>query len=254
MNSIDIVKYLETKYPKTLAYEYDNVGLQVGSLNKKCQIVLVTLDVTKEVIQEAIALKADLIISHHPLIFKPLLSVATETPRGKIVADLLKNNIALYSAHTNYDLAEGGMNDELAKVLGIQNPQLLDEDERIGRWGPIQPSPIADYIAFVKRVLAVDNLRFVGKLEGTVKIVGVSGGSGSNHFGSAMKKNCDLYITGDVTYHTALDCLALGQNVLDVGHYAEKIFKKALQADLEKTFPAISFLVSKVASDPFQSL
>lgn len=254
MNAIDIVHFLESRFPKELAYDYDNVGLQVGSLNKPCKTVLVTLDVTKALVQEAIARGADLIISHHPLIFKPLLNVATETPRGKIVADLLKNNIALYSAHTNYDLAEGGMNDELAKVLGIQNPQLLDETERIGRYGSIVPAPMVEYIDFVKKVLEVDNVRFVGSLKGMVRTVGVSGGSGSNHVGQAMKKNCDLYITGDVTYHTALDCVAMGQNLLDVGHYAEKIFKKSIKALLEAAFPDLKFLVSDVDSDPFHAI
>jgi dinuclear metal center YbgI/SA1388 family protein len=242
---------METKYPKTLAYSWDNVGLQVGSMNKKCQTVLVTLDVTKAVINEAISLKADLIISHHPLIFKPLDNVATETPRGHIISQLIKNNIALYSAHTNYDLAEGGMNDQLAKMLKIQNPQVLDETEGIGRVGTVEPISMKDYIAFAKTVFSVENARFVGKMDSIVKIVGVSGGSGSNHVGSAMKKNCDLYITGDVTYHTALDCLQMGQNILDVGHYAESIFKTALATDIQTAFPDLTVLISAVNSDPF---
>jgi len=251
MNSIDVIKYLETKFPKTLAYDWDNPGLQVGSLNKKCQTVLVTLDVTKEVVKEAIALKADLIISHHPLIFKPLSSIVTETPRGKMLSDLIKNNIAVYSTHTNYDLALGGMNDELASVLGLGDIQVLDEVEQMGRFGTVPPQPMTDFIEFVKQKLEVQTCRFIGRLDSTVKIVGISGGSGSNHVGSAMKKQCDLYITGDVTYHTALDCVQMGQNVLDVGHYAEKIFKKAIQSDLKNVFPDLPILVSAIDTDPY---
>lgn len=254
MNSIEVIKYLESKYPKTLAYEYDNVGLQVGSLNKKCTTILVTLDVTKAVIAEAIAVKAELIISHHPLIFKPLLNVTIESPRGYIIEQLIRHNIALYSAHTNYDLASGGMNDELANALEIINPQVLDDSEGMGRFGTVKPQPISSFIAFAKDRLGVKTARYIGSLEGEVKIVGISGGSGSNHVGQAMKKNCDLYITGDVTYHTALDCQAMGQNVLDIGHYAESIFKRAIKADLQAMFPNLCILASMVDTDPYLTL
>lgn len=254
MNAIDIVKFFETKYPKTLAYEWDNVGLQVGSLNRKCKTVLVTLDVTKEVVAEAVELKADLILSHHPLIFKPIYNVATESPRGRIIAELIQNRIALYSAHTNYDLAEGGMNDELATVLNIRHAELLDETENIGRYGTVDPVPVLEYIDFVKQTLGIRSARYIGKTDSVVQIVGISGGSGSNHVGSAQKKNCDLYITGDVTYHTALDCRAMGQNVLDIGHYAEAIFKTAVSKLLSEAFPDVEFHVSAVDTDPYVTL
>jgi len=254
MNAIDIIKYLETKYPKTLAYDWDNVGLQVGSLNKKTKAVLITLDVTKEVVKEAIAKKIDLIISHHPLIFKPLTSVAIESPRGWMINQLIKNDIALYAMHTNYDLAEGGMNDELAKMLHIHEPILLDEIDHIGRFGTIEPTPMKAYIDFVKKVLEVDSVRFIGSLDKTVQVVGISGGSGSNHVGQAKKQNCDLYITGDVTYHTALDCLQMGLNVLDIGHYAEKVFKKAISTDLTAKFTDISITDSLVDTNPYVTL
>lgn len=251
MNSIQVTKYLESKYPKTLAYDWDNPGLQVGSLNKKCLKVMVTLDVTKEVVKEAINLDVDLIISHHPLIFKPISNIITESPRGKILSDLIKNNIAVYSMHTNYDLSVGGMNDELANVLEMENPVVLDDVEGIGRVGTVKERPMAEMIDFIKEKLEIDHCRFIGKLDSSVKILGVSGGSGSNHVGAAMKKQCDLYITGDVTYHTALDCIQMGQNVLDVGHYAEKIFKKAVQKDLQNTFPEIQIIISQIDTDPY---
>ena len=251
MNAIDIIKYLETKYPKSLAYDWDNVGLQVGSLNKKTKSILITLDVTKEVIKEAIAKKVDLIISHHPLIFKPLMSLSIESPRGWMINQLIKNDIALYTMHTNYDLADGGMNDELARLLNIQEPKLLDEIELIGRVGSVEPQSMKSYIDFVKTTLQIDSSRFIGSLDKPVKRVGISGGSGSNHVGQAKKQNCDLYITGDVTYHTALDCLQMGLNVLDIGHYAEKIFKKAIRNDLQSQFLDVLILESMVDTNPY---
>jgi len=138
MNLVEIIKYFETKYPKELAYEWDNVGIQVGTLNIVANKVLVTLDVTKEVIKEAIDKKVNLIISHHPLLFNPLDKIIFDTPRGWMIKNLIKHNITVYSAHTNYDLAEGGMNDEFAKILKLQNVGLLDEVDGIGRYGDIE--------------------------------------------------------------------------------------------------------------------
>jgi len=254
INLVDVVKHLETKYPKTLAYEWDNVGLQVGSLNRKASVILVTLDVTKDVVKEAIALKADLIISHHPLIFKPVSSVATESPRGWMIDKLIKNDIALYAMHTNYDLADGGMNDRLAKLLGIRDPKLLDETEKIGRYGAIDPQSMSSYILKVKNALGIGSARFIGAIDKNVVIVGVSGGSGSNHVGQAKRQGCDLYITGDVTYHTALDCVQMGLSVLDVGHYAEKIFKGAVAEELSEAFCDLKVVVSAVDTDPYVTL
>lgn len=254
MNSIEVIKYLESKFPKELAYEWDNVGLQVGSLNKKVKKVLVTLDVTKEVVIEAVTLKADLIISHHPLIFKPINNVLIESPRGWMINQMIKHDIALYSMHTNYDLADGGMNDVLSELLGIQNPKLLDSIDGIGRYGEIEPMCIMDFIKKIKSVLNVEHVRLIGSLDKIVRIVGVSGGSGSNHVGQAKRLNCDVYLTGDVTYHTALDCIQMGLNVIDVGHYAEKVFKKAIAEELIGKFPEIETVISAVDSNPYQIL
>jgi GTP cyclohydrolase I len=254
MNGIDITKFLETLYPQSLAYDWDNVGLQVGSLNRKVRSVLITLDVTKEVVKEASDMKVDLIISHHPLIFKPISSVSIESPRGWIINHLIKHDIALYSMHTNYDLAEGGMNDELALVLGIRSPQVLDEIERIGRFGEVDEMDMSSFVAKVKTALQIDSVRLIGSLDKRIRIVGISGGSGSNHVGQAKKQNCDVYLTGDVTYHTALDCIQMGLNVLDVGHYAEKIFKVAIARQIQKKYPELTVIISGIDSNPYQSV
>lgn len=254
MNLTDITRHLEAKYPKTLAYDWDNVGLQVGSLNKKASVVLVTLDVTKDVVKEAVALKADLIVTHHPLIFKPVASIATESPRGWMIDKLVKHDVALYAMHTNYDLADGGMNDRLAKLLGIREPKLLDEEEGIGRYGAVDPQPMAGFIMKAKAVLGVASARFIGSIDKNVSVVGVSGGSGSNHVGQAKRQGCDLYVTGDVTYHTALDCVQMGLSVLDVGHYAEKVFKTAIAEELSAAFPDVRIVVSTVDTDPYETV
>ncbi len=252
MNLVEIIKYFETKYPKELAYEWDNVGVQVGSLNILAKKVLVTLDVTKEVVKEAIDLKVNMILSHHPLIFNPIDRIIFDTPRGWIIKNLIKHNITVYSAHTNYDLADGGMNDEFARILNLKNPSLLDEIDNIGRYGDIEEMTFDEFLAKIKKDLKLDHVKVIGRTDKLIQRVGISGGSGSKHMYQAKKQNCDVYLTGDVTYHTALDAIQSGMTLVDIGHHAEKIFVEAIKRDLTSVFPEIEFISSSVNTNPYK--
>lgn len=251
MNSIEIIRFFETKYPVDLAYDWDNCGLQVGTLNNRVKKVLITLDITKKVVKEAIANKVDLIISHHPLMFTPMKNIVFDSPKGWIVKHLIQNNITVYSAHTNFDQADGGMNDVLAKALQIENPMLMDEVDNIGRFGKIQPMIFADFVKHVKKVFALDSIKVIGNTDKTVETVGISGGSGSHHMYAAKKRNCDVYITGDITYHTALDAVQLGITLMDVGHHVEVVFIDYVSKMLEKQFPDIEFIESQIDTNPY---
>jgi dinuclear metal center YbgI/SA1388 family protein len=254
MNLFEITRYFESKYPKDLAYDWDNVGLQVGSLNIKANKVLITLDVTKEVVKEAIQLKANMILSHHPLMFTPMKTIGFDSPKGWMIKNLIKHNITVYSAHTNYDVAEGGMNDTLAKALEMKQPKLLDLNDEIGRYGDIEPVEFDQFIENIKRQLKVDVVKVIGRDDKLVKTIGISGGSGSKHMYQAKMRGCDVYLTGDVTYHTALDAVAMGLTIVDIGHHAEKIFVPTIQSELSKQFPEIDFIESQVDTNPFKSL
>ena len=254
MNSIEVIKYFESKYPTELAYEWDNVGLQVGTLNTKVDRVLVTLDVTKEVVKEAIKNKVNLIISHHPLMFKPMQNIVFDSPRGWIVKHLVQHNIAVYSAHTNFDQAEGGMNDILAKEIGIMEPKLLDETDNIGRYGLIPKTKVKSFVDQLKKVFDLQSVKVIGKVDKNVETVGISGGSGSHHMYAAKKRNCDVYITGDITYHTALDAIQLGLTLIDVGHHVEVIFVREVSKDLRHQFPDLEIMESKVKTNPYEEL
>lgn len=252
MNLVDIIKFFEIKYPKDLAYEWDNVGLQVGTLNLKAKKVLVSLDVTKDVVKEAIRLKANMILSHHPLMFSPVKTIIFDAPKGWMIKNLIKHNITVYSAHTNYDVADGGMNDTMAKALEIKNPKLLDLNDEIGRYGDIDPLPFDDFIAYIKKRLNLDVVKVIGRDDRTIKTIGISGGSGSKHMYQAKMRGCDAYLTGDVTYHTALDAISLGLTMIDIGHHAEKIFVSTITQELSSEFPEIEFIESDVNTDPFK--
>lgn len=256
MNGSEILKALERHFPSELAYEWDNVGLMVGTMNKEVSTILVTLDVTKDTLKEAIRLDADLIISHHPLIFSPLKRLHLDTYKGALIEGLIKHDIAVFSAHTNYDLANGGMNDMLAGRLGLRETTHLeatDPDHGIGRIGSLPgPLSIEAAIKHIKQALQIDHARYIGnKKDKTVRTVAISGGSGADHAVAAKKKGADLYVTGDVSYHEAHDMMQLGLRALDVGHTAEKHFKQAMKTWLESLSDNVTVHAYAPDQDPF---
>ncbi len=255
MNGIDIVKIFEAIYPKDLAYNWDNVGLQVGTLNKEIMNLLLTLDLTLEVVEEAIENKIELIVVHHPLIFTALKSINTDTYKGKIIEKLIKSDIALYVAHTNFDLSNFGMNTILANILNLKNQEVLDlttEDEGLGKVGTVSPLKMSEYISVVKNTFKVNNARFIGNLNNIVSKVAITGGSGSSTITKASNSNVDLLITGDISYHQAHDALALGLNVLDIGHNIEKHFVYELKNILKSKGVESNILISKINTNPYK--
>ncbi len=136
-----IFRELEAWAPKTFAYDWDNVGLQVGSISDKTEAVLVTLDVNDAVVDEAIRLGANVIVSHHPMLFKPLKTIDFNTPKGKLVRKLIKHDITVYASHTNLDIAEGGVNDLLAEKIGIENvqPMVVTHEEPLYKLAVFTP-------------------------------------------------------------------------------------------------------------------
>ncbi len=255
MNGIEIIGIFEQLYPKDLAYKWDNVGLQIGTINKEINNVLLSLDLTLEVVEEAIQNKTELIIVHHPLIFSPLKSIETDTYKGKIIEKLIKSNIALYVAHTNFDVSSFGMNTMLANMLNLKNQKVLEfttEDEGIGKVGTVNSITMKDYINTVKETFKVENARFIGDMNKIVNRVAITGGSGSSTINSASDNDVDVLITGDISYHHAHDALAINLNILDIGHNIEKFFVNELKNILEDKGIKANILISKINTDPYK--
>ncbi|HHY72986.1 MAG TPA: Nif3-like dinuclear metal center hexameric protein [Bacillus bacterium] len=145
-NGQEVIQVFETFAPKSLAMEGDKIGLQIGTLNKPIKKIMVTLDVLENVVEEAIDEQVDLIIAHHPVIYNPLKTVITDSPAGRIVAKCLKHDIAVYAAHTNLDVANGGVNDLLAEALGLENIELLvpTYEDRLKKLAVYVPEDQAD--------------------------------------------------------------------------------------------------------------
>ena len=257
MNGYKIIHKFESLYPQNLAYDWDNVGLQIGTLDKDISKVLLTLDITDEVIDEAVNEQVDLIIAHHPLIFSAIKNIKTNTYQGKIIEKLIKNDITLYIAHTNFDISNYGMDSMLANMLGLENLENLDDvtdNEGLGKIGTISKTPMSEYIKQVKDVFSVDHVRFIGDLNKDVTRVAISGGSGSSNMFNAVNKKADIFITGDISYHKALDAKSLGINTLDIGHHIEHHFIYHLQKILIEEGVDIDIITSKINTNPYRFL
>ncbi|WML47489.1 Nif3-like dinuclear metal center hexameric protein [Neobacillus sp. PS3-34] len=368
VNGHEIIQMFEQFSPKGYAMEGDKVGLQVGRLNGKVDRVMIALDVLDEVIDEAIEKNVQLIIAHHPIIYRPLQKLTTDTLPGKLFEKLLKHDISVYAAHTNLDVAKGGVNDLLAGALGLKNAEVLVptyetnlkklvvfvpvENEKevrdalgkagagaignyshcsfstngsgrflpgentnpfigeqgkletvdevrletivpeallkkavtamikahpyeevaydvypvdnqgevlgLGRIGEVEEMTLELFAEKVKSALDVDRVRVVGELNSKVKKVAVLGGDGNKYWSQAKYKGADVYVTGDIYYHTAHDAMMQGLNMIDPGHNVEKIMKKGL-ADIltEKSVQAgynVVFIPSEVDTNPFKYL
>lgn len=252
----DFCMLMEKLAPLELALEWDNVGLQIGEPQKVVSSILVTLTLTADVLEKALAEKIDLIISHHPLIFKPLAKIRTDDPLGAMLAILLRNNIAVYVAHTNLDQAPHGLNHWLAEQLGLIGENVLipssSPEVGLGRFGRIVPRSLGQYAKELESLWKVP-LRIVGNLERIISNVAVLGGSGGSYVKQANHVGADLLITGDVSYHHALDAEALGLAVIDAGHFAtEQIMVKGIADYLRKETEHQLKVVEETSVNPFR--
>lgn len=365
-NGFEVIGAFEQFSPKKFAMEGDKIGLQIGTLNKPVHKVMIALDVLDEVVDEAIEKQVDLIIAHHPIIYRPLQKIATDQPSGKLVEKLIKNDIAVYAAHTNLDVAKGGVNDLLAEALQLQNTKVLaptyetklkklavfvpveaeaavrealgnagaghignyshctfstngtgqflpgeETNPHIGSAGQIEtveevkietifpedlerriltamikahpyeevaydiyplhnsgeelglgrigelPSEMTleSFAQHVKEAFDVKGVRVVGNLQDMVKKVAVLGGDGNKYFMTAKFQGADVYVTGDMYYHTAHDAMMVGLNIVDPGHNVEKVMKagvtNVLTAISEKKSWNVDIFASTIHTDPF---
>lgn len=230
--------------PPELQTDFDNAGFLVGHGSRAVHTVLLALDITGEVIEEAESLGAELIISHHPVIFRPLHSVTAEG-EGALVLKLAEKGLAAICMHTNLDIAEGSVNDVLIRLLGAEPEGVLDK-EGCGRVGTLaQPLAMGDFLPLCKQRLRVNALRYVdaGK---PVRRLAVMGGSGGDAMRDAIAQGCDTYVTADVKYHQFLDAAALGLNLIDADHFCtENPIMSVLAGKLREQFPELTFVLSE---------
>lgn len=226
----EIIKYMEEYAPSSLSESWDNVGLMLGDENSEVKKILTALDVNDDVIDEAVENNIDLIITHHPFIFKPIKNITCSTPLGKRIFKLIKNNISVFSAHTNLDIAKFGTNDTFAYLLNLKNVDNLcnpvNETEGLGKVGELESEmKFREFINIVKKVLNIDKIVISGNLDKTIKKAGIGTGkcSGFEYMKLAKEKGCDVYITGDVGYHDAQNAVDLELCLIDATHYLSEV-------------------------------
>lgn len=258
----EVFAFLQKTVPFELQEGFDNAGFLLGRKNASVSKILVALDITEEVVQEAAEQGAQLIVSHHPVIFDSLKSVTDQTNTGRILLSLIENGIAAICAHTNLDAVEGGVNDALALRLGLAEIGQLrqrgvDEQGRpygIGLVGLVPEQPLYDFAMAVKRLLGANGIRLVdgGK---SVHMVAVGGGACADFMTDAVTQGCDTFVTSDVKYHQFLEARALGLNLVDAGHFpTENVVCPVLQGWLAQRFPQVSVSVSQRHTEVFSYL
>ncbi len=229
--------------------EWDNVGLLCGHADHDVRSCLVTLDVTEAVADEAAASGADLIVSHHPLLFSAS-SLSDETPDGRLLLSLAERGIAVISLHTNLDSAPDGVNDVLAQRLELQDISTFDGGNHgIGRIGTVPEQDLLTFARFVKERLNAGGVRYApgGR---SVRRVAVGGGSCMDFLPQAVAAGCDTFVTGDVKYHQFQQAAKLGVNLVDAGHFpTEDPVCEALCGFLRGQFPEIEVRKSAVHRD-----
>lgn len=236
----DILKQLNSEAPFTLAESWDNVGLLIGNAHQKVSGVLVGLDPTNTLIDEAIALGHNTIITHHPVIFKPLAAINTAEPEGELLEKALANKIAIIGCHTNFDSAEQGVSDYLGEQLGLKKmaPMVPGNDGSeatgLGRIGSFAaPKPVAEFLASVLKALDLQTIQVAGILPKNITTVAICGGSGSDLAVLARQLGADVYLSAEIKHSTAIWAVENKFCIIDGTHYAT-----------EK--PAISLLVEKL--------
>lgn len=245
MNTVkDIFEKLCEIAPLDLQLEYDNSGFLLGRADAPVRKALLSLDVTTEVVDEAAACGAQLIVSHHPLIWEEMKRVTDDTPAKEKLLRLIENRIAVISMHTNLDMADGGVNDVLISLLGAKNEGPFDE-EGCGRKGSLGKAlPLEAFLAQCKEKLNTRGLRYhdAGR---PVEHIAVLGGSGGGNLIGAWQAGCDTYITADVKYSVFLQARELGINLIDGDHFCtENPVIPVLAEKLRAAFPETEFIIS----------
>lgn len=249
----DILKLIETVAPPYMKESWDNVGLNCGHSHREVKKVLVALDPFTAVCQEAKEWGADLLVTHHALLWKPGF-ITDRDEQGRNTLFLIENGIAHINAHTNLDCAPGGVNDVLAQVLGMEDVQVLNPVGTDGngnpygliRMGTVKEQPLSQFLTTVKLSLGCDGLRYADS--GTpVRKVAVGGGSCSGALWDVAKAGCDTFVTSDIRYNSFHDAVTAGVNLIDAGHFhTENPVIPVLAKKIAAAFPEIEVKISEI--------
>ena len=251
----DIINIIESVAPLSYQEDWDNSGLQVGDRNAEVNAALLTVDVTESVVDEAITLGCDLIVSHHPLLFRGLKQITGYTPQERCVLKAIQHNIAIYSAHTSMDSWLHGVSGKMAEKLGVKEYRILSESQDNVGLGVIgmlpEPMRVQEFVAHVAKVFDIEGagLRYVEGKEERVQKIAICGGAGADLVNEAIAQSADVYVSADFKYHEMQ--AAAGQiAVVDMDHWVSEHFTREIFEQLLS--PYIHTHVAKADKSPVQ--
>jgi dinuclear metal center YbgI/SA1388 family protein len=250
------VALVDECYPEADAEDWDATGLQVGDPDDAVTAVLVCLDVTAATLDEASRRGADLLLAHHPLLFRPLARLTPATAAGLLALRAARAGIAVLAAHTNFDVAVPGTSSPVAALLGLEAARPLTESG-LGLVGDLPAPRALDAVATdLARRLPAPTLRVAGDLDAPVGRVAVCGGAGDSLIAAALAAQVDVFVTGDLRHHVALDARALGLALIDAGHHATEAaalpaLSQALSAAAARRGLSARLLASSINTDPW---
>ena len=250
----DVIQAIEEFAPLSIQESWDNSGLCIGSPDSPASSVLLGLDCTPELVDEAIACGADMIVTHHPLIFSGLKKISPEDATGAAVIKAVKAGISVYAAHTNADKVIAGVSGAMAAKLGLADVEILDEDGEgtgLGAVGNL-PEPLSaeEAVAMVKERFGLKSIRASKPVQGKISRIAMCGGSGGSLIKAAMASGAQLYISGDISYHNFFT--TEGFMIMDIGHYESEIeIVDILFSLLRKNFPTFAVRITQnIYSNP----
>lgn len=252
----DILEYLEERFPYELAADFDNnkIGLTLGDVEDEIKGVLCSLDLSEEVIEEAIKKDCNLILTHHPLTFVPMTKFLKTDEKGALIFKLIKNDISLIAMHTNMDLGKDGVADTLCKLFDLRdsNYGVCKKDEYI-RYGYVDEMTLNDLVLKTKKVLKLDGVKVVGDLNKKISKIGILGGSGAHESDiiNAVNLKCDCYITGEIKHHIALMANFNDLCLIEVNHGVEKFVFENIVNDINAKSNVKAF-ISEIDSNLFK--
>ncbi|WP_373217499.1 Nif3-like dinuclear metal center hexameric protein [Ruminococcus sp. 5_1_39BFAA] len=255
MKAYEMTAWLDKMYPASAAEDWDNVGLLVGDDEREISHIFLALDLTEETLEEAVSCGADMIITHHPMIFSGMKKINNHSFTGRKVLKLIERGIPYYAMHTNYDIL--GMADLSADYIRLSDTKVLsvtEQDENhvqgFGRVGKLpRKMTLREYAGLVKESLKLNDVKVYGDPEGEVECAAICTGSGKSMLGEALASGADVYVTGDIDHHTGIDAVAQGLYLIDAGHYGtEYIFMDAMKEKLNQAFPDLKVTCAEVKS------
>ena len=254
MQCKEIIEVLEQDYSRSYALPWDNVGLLAGRDDKEVKKIYVAVDATDEVIEAACACKADMLITHHPLIFGGRMKITNEDFIGRRLLKLIRQDISYYAMHTNYDVL--GMASLSGKMLSLRDTEVLEiteEEEGIGRIGNFPKEMTLEACCEqVKKAFRLEHVKVFGDLSRGVRRVAICPGSGKSVIGVSIEKGADVLVTGDIGHHEGIDAAAQGLSIIDAGHYGiEQIFIPHMEAWMKTNFGELEVKRAK-QGEPFE--